>query len=89
MHYNHLCIGHPVMMRRIIRDCLISEPVPSGDTNDNEADMDYEETGEGYVGCSDDDGDDQEVSNEELSGEELVEDDCEGDEDDDDDLPSF
>lgn len=89
MRYNHLGISHPVTTRRITRDCLVSEPVPSGDTDDNEADMDYEETGEGYIGCSDDEDDDQEVSDKELSGEELVEDDCEGEDNNNNDLPSF
>jgi hypothetical protein len=104
MRYGHFGIGHPVMMRTIIRDCLGPDsPSNTMDTvgDRNEVDVDYAENGddEGWNGCGEDD-DDDEMSDEEFSDEELErhgEDERERDhglegdedEDDDDDLLSF
>lgn len=101
MRYTHFGIGHPAMLRGIIRDCLgFESPGNAMDivSDNDEADMGLEEDsdgeGEGDEGCSDDD--DGEVSDEEIGDEGNEKDDgWEGGEDEDeqegedDDLPSF
>ncbi|KAG2048807.1 hypothetical protein BDR06DRAFT_1012728 [Suillus hirtellus] len=91
IRYTHFGIGHPVTLRKIIRDCLDFEP--TGDTMDiesitnEEIDVGYEENGasDSCDGYSDDDdeeeeeGEEGEEEEEEELGDEELED--EGNED--------
>lgn len=93
MRYTHLGVGHPAMVRNMIKDCLEFES--RGATivsNSNEADRDDEiNSDEEYVaGCDDTE---EEESDEDVSSDEMEDgnlDSGEGDGDnDDDDLLSF
>lgn len=86
MRYTHFGVGHPTMLRRIIRDCFGYksglDDIIDDAGNSNEADVSNED-GEVYEGCGDDDDlDDDDVSDEEFSDEELEHED-EGNENDD------
>ncbi|KAG0692048.1 hypothetical protein DFH29DRAFT_883162 [Suillus ampliporus] len=81
MRYTHLGIGHPVALRRIIRDCLGSRAPADSDAMAIVDGAGHEEVsdGEGQEECSD--SDEQEFSEEEFSEEELEdesEEDCDG-----------
>ncbi|KAG2049932.1 hypothetical protein BDR06DRAFT_984188 [Suillus hirtellus] len=90
IRYTHFGIGHPVMLWKIIRDCLDFEStgnaldIESG--ANEEVDVGYEENGAGD--SCDGYSDEEEEEEEELSDEELEDEgneDCEGDEDNDND----
>lgn len=73
MRYTHFGVGHPVSLRRIIRDCESLALANAMDVVDEEVDDDEEDRG----------GDDEQYEDDEFSDEEL-EDDDEGDGEDDD-----
>jgi hypothetical protein len=104
MRYTYFGVGHPAILRRIIRDCF-DDSVMRGDTtgiinNNHEEDMAYEDNSGNSdydSGCDDED---EEARGEEFSDEEVEledeEDEIEdgsdvvdGDEDDDDNFLSF
>lgn len=89
IRYTHFGVGHPVAVRKIIRDCLGSPAVAPAecDAMDIVEDIDLEEVGDGEGHAGHDDEQDSEDGEDELSGEELDD----GDEDEDlfDDLLSF
>jgi hypothetical protein len=92
IRYTHFGIGHPVTLRKIIRDCFgfqsLGDTMDIAGSSNAEVDEDYEGngTGESHDGCSDDEDEDEE----ELSDEELEDEANEGWEgDEDDDLLSF
>lgn len=83
MRYTHFGVGHPVMLRRMTRECLGSDLVALDDAmdviDDDAADHDNED-GDGE--CEEDDGEQEEAEDE-------VEDLDEGDDDDEEDDTTF
>src|SRR6202051_4928906 len=82
MRYTHFGIGHSPMLRRIMRDCLVSKSAAQldgvGNCSSEEADREFEEVGDdnGYEEYADEeveeDVEDPEESGDELSDGELV-----------------
>lgn len=74
MRYNHFGIGHPAMLRRIVRDSSGFES-PSDINDEENSDGEHEEFGDDDGDEDNNDNTDDEVSDVEFSGEEQEQED--------------